>query len=334
MTIRVLTKKGGKKMRLDAKTPGVRPKTILVFGAGGHAKEIVSAITALGHNAIIHTNRPEDGQKYYVEDLKTLRGYDGFVVAIGDNYRRRCRYDDLLKAGLKPAEIVHPTAWVSPTAALGDGTYVGPMAVVHSNVEIGEGCIINTAAVVSHDCVISPFCHIAPGAVLCGGVVVGFGALVGAGSVIKPGIRVGDCARIGAGAAAIRLVEQDTTVVGVPAEVLHEAVAVNDNPDQGGAEAGDAVRNEGRTVRPVPTEADHGQPEADHVLHYTIGSGNSIGRAAESPDSVPISSSCEEATNRVENGATGFRQRMQAGKRRAAEERAVRRRRADREDES
>ncbi len=44
------------------------------------------------------------------------------------------------------AAIVHPAAFIDPSAELADGVVVGPGAVIEANVQIGEGCRIDAYA--------------------------------------------------------------------------------------------------------------------------------------------------------------------------------------------
>ena len=113
--------------------------------------------------------------------------------------------------------LVHPTAYVSPTAEIGQGVYIGPKAVVHAFANVGNHAIINSGAIVEHECVIGENSHIAPGAVLGGNVRVGRDTLVGIGSRVLPGIQVGAGATVGGGATVVRTVVAGSTVVGVPA---------------------------------------------------------------------------------------------------------------------
>ena len=109
---------------------------------------------------------------------------DGLFFAVGDNKARKGW------VALHPDEpspvIIHPSAWVSQEALIGDGTVIMPGAVVRGSAKIGKHVIVNSGAVVEHDCVLEDFVHIAPGAHLCGNVHVGEGTLVGVGVGIAP----------------------------------------------------------------------------------------------------------------------------------------------------
>lgn len=113
--------------------------------------------------------------------------------------------------------VVHPRAFVAPSARVGAGVFVGAMAVVHTGASLGAHAIINTSAVVEHECEVGSNSHVAPGAVLGGNVRVGAQTLIGLGARVAPGIVVGDGCVIGAGAVVVRDVPDDTRVRGVPA---------------------------------------------------------------------------------------------------------------------
>jgi acetyltransferase EpsM len=115
------------------------------------------------------------------------------------------------------ATVVHPAAFVSPSAVLGRGVFVGPGAVVHSRAVVGDHAIVNSGAIVEHDCVVGENSHVAPGAVLAGASRVGRDVLVGVGARVLPRLVVGDGATIGGGAAVVSDVGAGVCVKGVPA---------------------------------------------------------------------------------------------------------------------
>lgn len=157
-----------------------------IIGNGGHAKAVRDVIYALG--------------------LEGARGQEGYAfVAIGDNkIRRKVVEQELPDEGSRyvfPA-LVHPSAIVSRSAKIGDGTVVMAGAIIQADAVIGKHCIINTGATVDHDCVVGDYAHIAPGAHLCGGVEVGDGALVGVGSCAVPMAKISEWSLLKAGEVA------------------------------------------------------------------------------------------------------------------------------------
>ncbi len=161
----------------------------MIIGAGAHGKVASEIAADLGYDNIAFLDdRPGNGAIGSIRDIEGSIGrYDEFFVGIGCNEVRRCLTERIEHAGGKLARLIHPTAYVSPSAVIGDGTVVEPMAVVNANSVIGRGCILSVGCVVDHDVTAGDFCHINAGAVCTAGTVLGDGAKVGAGEVIKEG---------------------------------------------------------------------------------------------------------------------------------------------------
>lgn len=125
----------------------------------------------------------------------------GAFIAVGDNGNRKAESERL--AGMKFVRLIHPSAVVSRTAEIGEGTIVMAGAVIQAHAKIGKHCIINTNAVCDHHTVVGDFAHIAPGVHLCGAVVVGEGALVGVGACAVPGAQIKPWSLVKAGGVAL-----------------------------------------------------------------------------------------------------------------------------------
>jgi sugar O-acyltransferase (sialic acid O-acetyltransferase NeuD family) len=204
--------------RRPSGAPAGRKEEIVVIGAGGHAKVLISTLTARGFSiaAVFDDDDTKwglDAQGTRVSRIERKRGGNG-VIGIGDNARRREMARTL---SFEWRTVVHPSAFVHPSARLGRGTVVFAGAVVQPDAVIGDHVIVNTGATVDHDCVVGDYAHLAPGAHLAGSVQVGEGAFLGIGSVVIPGVRIGGWSTLGAGAVAIRDVADGVVAVGVPA---------------------------------------------------------------------------------------------------------------------
>jgi len=199
---------------------------VVVFGAGGHAKVVISTILEAGHSVVglYDDDTAKHGCKVLgVEVSGTIAEAHPLpdvssILAIGDN---RLRHELAQKlSGWLWATILHPRAYVHTTAKIGVGTVIFAGAIVQPDVEIGDHVIVNTGASVDHDCRIGDFVHLAPGVRLAGEVTVGEGALIGIGTSVLPGVRIGAWAVVGAGAVVTEDVAPGVTVVGVPARPL------------------------------------------------------------------------------------------------------------------
>ena len=144
-------------------------QTLLIIGAGGHGRVVAEIAVVCGYDriAFLDDNSPDAVGKISEMDLYAPR-YDGVFIALGNNALRQKLAVQLCgMQGVKLVTLIHPTAYVSPSATIGQGTVVEPKAVINTNSRIGQGCIISVGTIIDHDCEIGDFCHINAGMV-CG----------------------------------------------------------------------------------------------------------------------------------------------------------------------
>ena len=187
---------------------------VLIYGGGGHGKSLIEAIRAQQSYAIagviddglaagdVVLGSPVLGggdtlQRYHSQGIPSAINAVGGIGNVGVRIKV---FERLTQAGFNFPTIVHPSAWVEPSATLSAGAQILPLAYVGSSAQIGFGCIVNTGAIISHDCLLEEYVIISPGAVLAGEVHVGRGALIGMGVTINLRVRIGAAARIGNGA--------------------------------------------------------------------------------------------------------------------------------------
>ncbi len=208
---------------------------IVGLGAGGHAKvliEILRAQDAYDLIGLLDVNRELHGQLILNvpvlggDDLLSKLRHEGvghFFVGVGsshDNKPRQRLYEMALQLGMESVKLIHPKAIISPSAKLGTGIVVMAGAVINACACLGVNVIVNTNAVIEHDCLIGDHVHIASGAHVAGGVKIRNGAHIGLGASVLQGVSIGRNAIVGAGSVVLNDVEDDTTVVGVPAHSL------------------------------------------------------------------------------------------------------------------
>ena len=171
-----------------------------MVGAGGHGRSVLEALQLLGRHsfyAFADDGTPEGTQVLgapvvgSTKQLESLRSrFPQAVVAIGDNRRRQELCAQLLSLEFALAVVVHPRAFVSPTAVLGPGTAVMANATVGTESRLGAGVIVNSGAVVDHHAVVEDFGHLGVNAAMAGGSVLGKLAWMQAGSSLGYGVVV------------------------------------------------------------------------------------------------------------------------------------------------
>ena len=207
----------------------VMNKKLAILGAGGHGKVVADAAELTNdwdEIVFFDDNYPEksSNSKWPVVGkteslLNANKEFNGVIVAIGDNFQRLNKMNELEQAGASVVSIVHPSAMISSSATLAPGCVVFAGAVINADAVIGRGCIINSASVVEHDCQLQESVHICPNASLAGNVAVGARSWIGIGSVVKDSISIGCDVTVGAGAVVVNSISSGEMAVGNPAKI-------------------------------------------------------------------------------------------------------------------
>jgi sugar O-acyltransferase (sialic acid O-acetyltransferase NeuD family) len=208
---------------------------LLILGAGGHAKVVAETAIASGQYADVAflddrcsgpdlllsvLGYPVLGPLALALETAHREQFASAAVAFGNAKARLNWIEQLDAAGYALPVLIHPTAWVSPSAQLGSGSVVFAQAAVQALVSIGVGSILNTGCSVDHDAQLADGVHICPGAHLAGEVQVGARTWIGIGASVIQQVRIGADVTVGAGAAVIRDLPDGVSAVGVPARVL------------------------------------------------------------------------------------------------------------------
>ena len=199
-------------------------KKVVIIGAGGHGRVVADIAEACGdtvlgflddsntiNNKVNVIGTSADAIKYCGSETELF-------VAIGN-----CKVREKIMNSLPDAKwytAIHPSAVISPSAVIGEGTCVMPNAVVNNSAVIGKGVIVNTCASVDHDDIIGDYVHIACGARLAGTVTVGNCTWIGIGSTISNNVSICSNLMIGAGAVVVKDIMEKGTYVGVPARKI------------------------------------------------------------------------------------------------------------------
>lgn len=186
---------------------------LLILGAGGHGCSVAEAASLSGQFEVVGFLDDALPAGHIVMGHPVLGPLASWgthvdtaqqaIVAIGNNTLRAALVEQLAQGGMVLATVVHPKAFVSPSATVGQGSAIMAGAMVGTEAQLGKGAIVNTGAVIDHHAVVEDFGHLGVGVVMAGGTrlgraawlqagcAAGYGVAIPAGHVAAPGTAFG-----------------------------------------------------------------------------------------------------------------------------------------------
>lgn len=170
-------------------------RTLLILGAGGLGQVVAESAQMSGRYtkiAFLDDDPSEDKSRLFtivgtIDDAELFAGEFIYAIpAFGNNEKRYEMMGKLRAYGYRIPRIIHPTAHISPTADIGEGTIIRPMVGISRDVVIGECCLINMGAMLDHRCKIGRCTHIPMNAVVRGEVEIPPMSEFAAGAIIEP----------------------------------------------------------------------------------------------------------------------------------------------------
>ena len=190
----------------------MKTSSLILVGAGGHARSCIDVIEREGHYDIlgliaIPSEVGQEALGYPVLGVdadmpKLLVNGVKAIVAVGQikTAEIRIRLFRLLEQyDCEVPTIISPHAYVSPHATLGAGTIIMHGAVVNAGASVGRNCIVNSQALIEHDTKVADHCHVSTAAAVNSGVRIGEGSFIGSNTSVRQGARIGAHCIIGMG---------------------------------------------------------------------------------------------------------------------------------------
>jgi sugar O-acyltransferase (sialic acid O-acetyltransferase NeuD family) len=214
-------------------------RDLFILGAGGFSRETAEAVRAV--NAATPTWR----LRGFLDDSPALEGarvggvpvlgpidriadHPGAAVVITtgrpDNYVSRKLIADRL--GLdddRYATVVHPTATIGDTCAVGAGSVLLAHTDLTADVVVGRHVAVMPQVVLPHDVRVDDYATLAAGVRVGGACHVCEGAYVGSGACLREKITVGERAMIAMAAVVTRDVPAERLWLGAPARDIDRA---------------------------------------------------------------------------------------------------------------
>ncbi len=153
---------------------GIKMSKLLILGAGQYgevAREIAEVMGEFDIISFLDDNSPIAIGCF--GNYKKFSGeYDMAIVAIGNSELRWKLLQKLEEAGYIIPILIHPRAYISPSAVIEKGSFVEPMAIVHTDVKVRAGCIISAGTIINHNAIIGCGCHLNCGTIIGARVII------------------------------------------------------------------------------------------------------------------------------------------------------------------
>lgn len=199
-----------------------------IYGAGGAGREAreIAELTGKWDEIVLIDDIAEEGticgskrlryetfrQKYGPEDTE-------IIVAVGEPVWKGALYSKAALDRYSFARLIHPTAYVSPSAVLGNGIIIKMGSFISCDTVIGDNSSVEVGCMIAHDCKIEENCQISSGVSLGGGCVIRKGVFIGMNACIREMVEIGEDSIVGIGAVVLHDIPKNAVAWGNPAEV-------------------------------------------------------------------------------------------------------------------
>lgn len=208
-------------------TTSKRPVLIYGAGRGGETvRECLLLLDAFQVVGFVDDNLSLDYVAnlpvFRARDLPRLRerGVEDIALAIANANTRLRILRECNGVGIRPLNVIHPTAFLAPSVQIGCGNFIKARAIVDTACRIGDGCIIDNGVVIAHDNQIEDGCHLAPGTAMGSSIRVGQGTIIGIGAAVATKLTIGRYCVISVGSTVVRDVPDYSVIEGVPGRIV------------------------------------------------------------------------------------------------------------------
>ncbi len=208
-------------------------KDLIILGSGGLAQEYAWLVEEINEEkktfnliGYLDDNPQRIGKEcigYPV--LGTLADIGRFpsafaIAGVGDPRLRQSVVDKVSPGFTRWTNLISPTCRIHKSHQIGVGVMIGRYTDLTVGCMIGNHVMLNIHCVIGHAVRVGDFSVVSPNVTINGEAVIGRVCYLGANAFVR-NVHVGDGATIGASSAVVKDVEENCTVAGVPARVLH-----------------------------------------------------------------------------------------------------------------
>ena len=182
--------------------------TLAVFGGKSTAMEIAEVVRRFspeGTRLLLVVPESEDADgttRVRVADLAGIVDSSpsalGYIISMSNQAVRRDCLEIAARFGMNPTSVIHPNAFISDSARLGEGIYVAANCAVSTAAQIASHVVVNFNVTVGHDSTVGSHTFLNPGARISGHAAIGDRVLIGSNAFVYQGVNVGDDCRVDA----------------------------------------------------------------------------------------------------------------------------------------
>jgi len=205
---------------------------LLIYGSGGFGREVYDLACRINNkeNRWVDISFIDDVSKekslngikiYKFEEIFTLNDIE-CIVALGEPASREKLYNRLVEHNVKIATLIDPSAIVSKSATIKEGSIISAFSLIANNVYIKENTVIQTFVNVGHDIIIGRHSVLSSNVSPGGNDVFGDKVYVGMGAVIKEKLNIGNNSIIGMGSCVCHDIPPDVIALGNPARPMRK----------------------------------------------------------------------------------------------------------------
>lgn len=148
---------------------------------------------------------PVLGSDDEVQTLYNQGVFDCVFIAIGYlNFNIREKLYNQFKGVVPLANIISPTAYIHPSATLGEGILISDGSFIHREAVIEDNVCITLRSIVNHGGYVKKHTFFSTGVVTAGNVTVGEKCFVGVGCVISDGVTICDNVWLSPGSVVVK----------------------------------------------------------------------------------------------------------------------------------
>jgi sugar O-acyltransferase (sialic acid O-acetyltransferase NeuD family) len=203
---------------------------LIIVGAGGFARELrqfvpISFPAERYRLKGFLSNNPRDLDRHNISEPILAdpeeyipKEHDRFLLAIGNVEHRRRIVEELKSHGARFLTLIHASAYVDPSATLGEGCIIYPFATIMNQARLSDFVTMNIYSSAGHDTQIGSHCNLSPYATMNGFSILEEEVVLGTHSTVLASHRVGRGSKLSANSVVTSDVRANTLVYGVPGQ--------------------------------------------------------------------------------------------------------------------